>query len=55
MASKQALLKVIPIVLAACLAGYGGAVIAAGDSQADQPKVDCKKYPENEACKAKGG
>ncbi len=53
MMSKQALLKVLPIVLAACLSGYGGSVIAAGDTKADQPKVDCKKNPENQACKGK--
>ena len=53
MKSKQALLKLLPIVLAACLGGYGASVIAAGDTKADQPKVDCKKYPENEACKGK--
>lgn len=54
MAPKQALLKIVPILLAACLGGYGGSVIAAGDTtRADQPKVDCKKYPEHRDCKAK--
>ena len=54
MARKQALLRIIPILLAACLGGYGGSVLAAGDTtQADQPKVDCKKYPEHQDCKNK--
>jgi hypothetical protein len=52
MTSKQALLKIVPIVLAACLGGYGGSVIAASDTtQAEKPKVDCQKYPEHRDCK----
>jgi hypothetical protein len=55
MASKQALLKLIPIVVAVCIGGFGGSAIAAGDTtKSDQPKVDCKKYPEHRDCKAKG-
>lgn len=54
MTSKQALLKIFPIVVAACLGGHGGGAIAASDTaRADQPKVDCKKYPEHRDCKAK--
>jgi len=54
MAPKQALLKIVPIVVAACLGSFAGSVIAAGDTtRADQPKVDCKKYPEHRDCKAK--
>jgi hypothetical protein len=53
MTSKQ-LLRIIPIVVAMCLGGYGAGVIAAGaTTQSDQQKVDCKKYPEHQDCKTK--
>jgi hypothetical protein len=56
MTSKQALLKIVPIVLAASLGSYGGSVIAAsGTTPSDQPKVDCKKDPEHRDCMAKSG
>ena len=55
MASKHALLKLVPIVVAVCIGGFAGSAIAAGDTtKSDQPKVDCKKYPEHRDCKAKG-
>ncbi|MGB8435676.1 MAG: hypothetical protein WCE38_15585 [Burkholderiales bacterium] len=54
MAPKQALLKVVPIVVAACIGGFGGSVLAAGDTtSADQPKVDCQKTPQHPDCKGK--
>lgn len=54
MAPKQALLRLVPIVVAACLGASGGSVIAAGDTtKSDQPKIDCNKYPEHHDCKAK--
>jgi len=55
MRPKQTLLKFVPIIVATCLGAFGGSVIAATDTtNADQPKVDCKKYPEHRDCKAKG-
>lgn len=54
MAPKQVFLKAIPIFVAACFVGIAGSAFAAGGTtKAEQPKVDCKKYPENEACKGK--
>jgi hypothetical protein len=54
MASKQAFFKAIPILVAACFVGVASSAIAAEKSaQADQPKVDCKKYPEHQECKGK--
>ncbi len=54
MASKQALLKLVPIIVAVCIGGFGGTAIAAGDTtNADAPKVDCKKYPEHRDCREK--
>jgi hypothetical protein len=52
MASKQAFLKLVPIIVAACIGGFSGSVLAAGDTtNADQPKVDCQKNPEHRDCK----
>ena len=52
MASKLALLRIIPIVAAVCIGSFAGSVIAASDTvQADQAKVDCKKNPEHQDCK----
>ena len=54
MAPKQAFRKLVPVILAACIGGIGGNVLAAGDTtKADQPKVDCQKNPEHKDCKGK--
>lgn len=54
MAAIQAFRKAIPILVAACFVGVAASAMAAGETtKAEQPKVDCKKSPENAACKGK--
>jgi hypothetical protein len=54
MAPKQAFFRAIPILVAACFVGVASSAIAADKTtQADQTKVDCKKYPEHQDCKGK--
>ena len=51
MTLKAAMMKALPLVLAACFAG-GAVAAGAQDTRSDEkPKVDCQKNPAHPDCK----